>query len=390
MRNSEQMKTGFSIPSLQRDFARPILIAGVLLIAPGLCSQAPQPAPQSFQPAQTGAALQLRPQQASADPISLADPGPESHLIAIVPLDSKIPGHAFEVTGDLKVSNGRAFIAANGSIASGDQSTHVTLPYRGTLLVCAYTTVKLTANSSVPGGEVPGLMMALEHGAVEMSFAAGRANTRNADFLLTPDFRILIGGPGAADVKVRLGPKGTHASITPGRARRMCWFRACSTGAPFACSRASASCSSTATCTRWRIRKRSPADARLRRPRETSFRWRRVKDSRRCPSRLLRSPTKRRLDAAGGATGLQQRRPRAPIGRSINAGCEFEWSSDRSQGGHPKEARTLCESGPILQTHLRGRIARKLTSTMTGSCQLEVVPISPRPARLRGSLLAPC
>ena len=134
----------------------------------------------------------------------------ESRLIAIVPLDSKIPGHAFEVTGDLQVSNGRAFIAANGTISSGEQSTHVTLPYRGTLLVCAYTTVKLTANSSVPNGEVPGLMLAMEHGAVEMSFAGGRANTQNADFLLTPDFRILISGPGAADLKVRLGPAGRH------------------------------------------------------------------------------------------------------------------------------------------------------------------------------------
>ncbi|MGC1462706.1 MAG: hypothetical protein WA802_10925 [Terracidiphilus sp.] len=156
------------------------------------------------------------PPTAPADQVSSTGPVPETHPIAIVPLDSKIPGHAFEVTGDLQVSNGRAFIAANGSIASAEQSTRVTLPYRGTLLVCAYTTVKLTADVGVPGGEVPGLMLALEHGAVEMSFAAGRANTRNADFLLTPDFRILIGGPGAADVKVRLGPNGDTCVDNPG------------------------------------------------------------------------------------------------------------------------------------------------------------------------------
>jgi len=47
-------------------------------------------------------------------------------------------------------------------------------------------------------------MMALDHGAVEMSFAT----SRNADILLTPDFRILISGPGAAEVKVRLGQHG--------------------------------------------------------------------------------------------------------------------------------------------------------------------------------------
>jgi hypothetical protein len=39
---------------------------------------------------------------------------------------------------------------------------------------------------------------------LEVSFATGR----NSDILMTPDFRILIGGPGSADVKVRLGQHG--------------------------------------------------------------------------------------------------------------------------------------------------------------------------------------
>jgi hypothetical protein len=47
-------------------------------------------------------------------------------------------------------------------------------------------------------------MMAMDHGAIEASFATGR----NSDILLTPDFRILIGAPGAAEVKVRLGQHG--------------------------------------------------------------------------------------------------------------------------------------------------------------------------------------
>jgi hypothetical protein len=41
-----------------------------------------------------------------------------------------------------------------------------------------------------------------------MSFAASTAREKNADTLLTPYFRILIGGPNAADVKVRLGEHG--------------------------------------------------------------------------------------------------------------------------------------------------------------------------------------
>jgi hypothetical protein len=128
----------------------------------------------------------------------------EAGPIAIVPLDSKNPDSAASVTGALEVSQGKAVIAASGTVTSGGQTTEVILPHRGVLRVCAATTVKLAADSSVPLGETPGLMMAMDHGAVEASFAT----VRNADFLLTPDFRILIGGPGAADVKVRLGQHG--------------------------------------------------------------------------------------------------------------------------------------------------------------------------------------
>jgi hypothetical protein len=104
----------------------------------------------------------------------------------------------------MQVDNGRAYIAADAAITAAGQTTHVTLPYRGTLLICAYTIVKLASDSSVPAGQLAGLLMAMDHGAVEMSFAT----TRSSDILLTPDFRILISGPGAAELKVRLGPQG--------------------------------------------------------------------------------------------------------------------------------------------------------------------------------------
>lgn len=124
--------------------------------------------------------------------------------IAIVSLDSKDPGSAAMVTGALQVANGRAMIATNGAITAGTNTTDVTLPHRGVLRVCASTTVKLASDAGVPKDEVPGLMMVIDHGALEASFATGR----NSDILLTPDFRILIGGPGSADVKVRLGQHG--------------------------------------------------------------------------------------------------------------------------------------------------------------------------------------
>lgn len=128
----------------------------------------------------------------------------QSGPIAIVSLDTSHPDKAAKVTGALEVTQGKAIIAASGTVTSGEETTQVTLPRRGVLRVCALTTVKLAADPNVPAGEMPGLMMALDHGALEASLATAR----NSDVLLTPDFRILISGPGSADLKVRLGQQG--------------------------------------------------------------------------------------------------------------------------------------------------------------------------------------
>jgi len=156
-----------------------------------------------------GPTLAAQDVQAGADAVVQAQgaetaPGP----IAIVPLDAKDPDSAATVTGALEVSRGRAVIAASGTVTSGAATTQVILPRRGMLRVCAATTVKLAADSGVLAGELPGLLIAMDHGALEMSFATTEAPVKNADVLMTPEFRILIDGPGAAEVKVRLGEHG--------------------------------------------------------------------------------------------------------------------------------------------------------------------------------------
>lgn len=138
--------------------------------------------------------------------------GSSASPIAIVPLDSTTPGGAATVAGALQVTGGRALIAAAGSVTAGKANTDVVLPQRGSLRVCASTTVKLAADASVPVGEIPGLMIAFDHGAIEASFSAGS----NADTVLTPDFRILIGGPGATRVKIRLADHGDTCVDNPG------------------------------------------------------------------------------------------------------------------------------------------------------------------------------
>ena len=171
------------------------MLSGVpLLCAQSSAPEQPQPASAPSMPTQ---AIPVQSQPSQSGP---SEKGP----VAIVSLDSKEPGSAAMVTGALQVANGKAMIASSGAVTSGAATTEVTLPHRGVLRVCASTTVKLATDASVPAGEVPGLMMSLDHGAIEASFATGR----NSDIVLTPDFRILIGSPGAADVKLRLGQHG--------------------------------------------------------------------------------------------------------------------------------------------------------------------------------------
>ncbi len=162
--------------------------------APAQTQQLAQPPAQSSMPAPA-----VAPADANQPP-SLTSPP-----IAIVPLDKSIPGAALSVGGAMQAWNGRATSPAAERSPPERTTAQVTLPYRGTLHVCASTTVHLTADASAPAGEVPGLLIALDRGAVETSFALC---TRNADMLLTPNFRIMIGTPGASEVKVRLGQNG--------------------------------------------------------------------------------------------------------------------------------------------------------------------------------------
>jgi hypothetical protein len=149
------------------------------------------------------AAVFLAPRSFSQQP-DAAQTTISSGPIAIVPINGPDAGANPTVTGALEISSGKAMIAASGSITAGDRTTTVTLPHRGTLRLCATTKVSFASDSGDSAGDVPALLMAIDHGALETSFATGQ----DADTILTPHFRILIGGPGASELKVRLGDDG--------------------------------------------------------------------------------------------------------------------------------------------------------------------------------------
>jgi hypothetical protein len=113
-----------------------------------------------------------------------------------------------KLSGAVDLGGGKAVIAYGGSVTAGEKASTITLPHRGNMRICPMTKVNLTADSSVASrlrpGETPGLMMALDQGALEANFQT----SENSDVILTPDFRIVISAPGTAEVQVRLGDKG--------------------------------------------------------------------------------------------------------------------------------------------------------------------------------------
>jgi hypothetical protein len=115
-----------------------------------------------------------------------------------------IPGSAATVSGEIQTWKGRAYLTRSGAITAGPSTAQVTLPYRGVLRVCPSTTVRLSVDSGAPASEISGMQIALNGGALEASFAI----VRDSDVLMTPNFRIMIAGPGSSEVKVRLGQGG--------------------------------------------------------------------------------------------------------------------------------------------------------------------------------------
>ena len=115
-----------------------------------------------------------------------------------------VPTEGVTLSGSLEVANGKAVIGNNGSITAGDKTATVTLARGGTLQLCSTTTVHLSRDRSIADAQSSALMISLDRGALEASYATGKYS----DVLMTPDFRILISGPGQTDLKIRVSPKG--------------------------------------------------------------------------------------------------------------------------------------------------------------------------------------
>ncbi|RXS97369.1 hypothetical protein [Silvibacterium dinghuense] len=137
--------------------------------------------------------------------VAFALPATAQQPTASGPIAS-VPIEGVAVSGSLSVADGKANIANNGSITAGDSTAHIALTRGGQLAVCATTQVHLSRDSSLSQdpAQDSALMIALDRGALETDYATGKYS----DVILTPDLRILVSGPGHADLKIRLNRQG--------------------------------------------------------------------------------------------------------------------------------------------------------------------------------------
>src|SRR5450631_3597096 len=126
-----------------------------------------------------------------------------------IPLQAQQPigrtsAQEVKVSGAMDVHGGEMLLGNGSAVTAGDQPVKISLTRGGELRLCPTTTVHLSRDGSVEKQDSSALMMALDRGALEANYSAGKYS----DVLMTPDFRILVSGPGTANLSVRVNAKG--------------------------------------------------------------------------------------------------------------------------------------------------------------------------------------
>jgi hypothetical protein len=103
------------------------------------------------------------------------------------------------VKGSVVLANSGTKVMSGSSIAAGAQSATLKLERGGSMMICPGTNLAITTSQN--GRQ---LMFSMDTGNIEMDYPIGAA----ADNLLTPDFRLLLPGPGRLHIAVRVNPKG--------------------------------------------------------------------------------------------------------------------------------------------------------------------------------------
>ena len=118
-------------------------------------------------------------------------------------LDVSATTEKVQVSGAVTLTKEGTALGNGSTVTAGKVTLPIHLTRGGQLDLCATTTVHLSQQYNASDANSP-LMVALDHGAIEAHYKLGK----NSDVVLTPDLRILLSGPGQADVRIRLNDQG--------------------------------------------------------------------------------------------------------------------------------------------------------------------------------------
>jgi hypothetical protein len=104
-----------------------------------------------------------------------------------------------KVSGGVEISGHEMRLATGSTVEAGQRDAELALAAGGTLKICMNSAVHIAA-----GANSREMMFSLDRGAMELRGSLGEFS----DVVLTPDLRILLSGPGAADVKIRTNQQG--------------------------------------------------------------------------------------------------------------------------------------------------------------------------------------
>jgi hypothetical protein len=131
-------------------------------------------------------------------------------MLAVLLVGGASAAHAQQNVGELFASDasvkGGVVLASSGtkvqsgsSISAGEQTATLKLERGGTMTICPNTSLAVTTSQN--GRQ---LLFSMNTGNLEMDYQIGAAS----DNLLTPDFRLLLPGPGRLHLAVRVSAKG--------------------------------------------------------------------------------------------------------------------------------------------------------------------------------------
>jgi len=103
------------------------------------------------------------------------------------------------VHGSVQMSSGGTKVLSGATVTAGDAAARVKLTRGGEVRVCRGTSLVVSAS---PNGRE--LMLAIGSGAIEADYRL----EASADSILTPDFKILLAGPGTFRFALRSQPNG--------------------------------------------------------------------------------------------------------------------------------------------------------------------------------------